>query len=52
MSLLRSLTLLGDFERALDLIRLHAALHPGADYDHWWWRELRSHPRWREQVGA
>jgi hypothetical protein len=46
-------TFLGDYDRALDLLRLDAALHPGGGYDeHWWWRELRSHPRWREAVGG
>lgn len=46
-------TLLGDYDRALDLLKLDAALHPGGGYDElWWWRELRSHPRWREVVGG
>jgi eukaryotic-like serine/threonine-protein kinase len=47
-----TLTLLGDFERAMDLLKLHAAVHRDATWDHWWWRELRSHPRWREQIGG
>ena len=47
------LTMLGDYDRAVDLLKLDAALHPDADYDsQWWWRELRSHPRWREVVGS
>jgi TolB-like protein/tetratricopeptide (TPR) repeat protein len=41
------LTLLGDFDRALELLALHAAVHRDATWDHWWWRELRSHPSWR-----
>jgi TolB-like protein len=46
-------TFLGDYDRALDLLKLDASLHPGGGYDqHWWWRELRSHPRWREVVGG
>ena len=46
------LTMLGEFDRAIDLLKLDAALHPDADYhSYWWWRELRSHPRWREVVG-
>jgi TolB-like protein len=46
-------TFLGDYDRALDLLKLDAALHRGGGYDqHWWWRELRAHPRWREVVGG
>jgi TolB-like protein/tetratricopeptide (TPR) repeat protein len=45
-------TLLGDYDQAVDLLKLDAAMHPGSDYaQHWWWRELRSHPGWREVVG-
>ncbi len=43
------LTLVGDYDRAIDLLKLDAALHTGSTFEqHWWWRELRSQPRWRE----
>jgi len=48
------LTLLGDMDRAVELWRRYAAAHPGHFDDttevSWWWRDLMSHPDFRELV--
>jgi TolB-like protein len=42
-------TLLGQEDRAIDLLKLYAAAAPGTSFDEdGWWRALRGHPRWRE----
>ncbi len=43
-------SLLGDEDRAIDVLKLIAALHPGTTYEgpQWWWRKLRDNPRWKE----
>ena len=45
-------TLVGDFERAIDLLKQFTAANPTHDFSqllgNWWWRELRQQPRWRE----
>ena len=42
-------TLAGDDAEAIDLLKLNAAANPGASFDdQWWYRGLRSHPRWSE----
>jgi serine/threonine-protein kinase len=48
------LTLLGDYDRAVDLWRRYAAAHPGHFDDDddisWWWRDLMSHPEFQNLV--
>ncbi len=48
------LTLLGDYDRAVDLWRRYAAAHPGHFDDatdvSWWWRDLMNHPDFQELV--
>ncbi|MFW5946863.1 MAG: hypothetical protein ACOCUW_00110, partial [Gemmatimonadota bacterium] len=40
-------SMLGDDDRAIDLLRLHQAANPDASFEHhWWWRTVRSHPRY------
>lgn len=41
-------SLLGDQDRAIDVLKLYSALHPGTTYHSWLWRNLRSSPRWKE----
>ena len=50
-------TLAGDRDGAIRLIKQYLALKPEhrqglAESQSWWWRELRSDPRFRELVGA
>lgn len=43
------LSMMGDDERAIDLLKIHQAAVPSASYEHhWWWRTVRSHPRYSE----
>ncbi|NIN73187.1 MAG: hypothetical protein GTO46_14915 [Gemmatimonadetes bacterium] len=47
------LTLIGDKDEAIDLLKQYKAANPDHGFEHtagtvWWWRELRSHPRFRE----
>ncbi|HEX9729728.1 MAG TPA: serine/threonine-protein kinase [Gemmatimonadales bacterium] len=49
-------TLAGDDDGAIDVLKRYAAGHHafevGGDL-HWWWRDLRNHPRFRElQIGG
>ena len=46
-------TLTGDPGVAIDLLKQYVAANPGHEFLQqagtvWWWRELRTHPRWRE----
>ena len=48
--------LLGDRDQALELLKQYVAANPEhrvgfATSYHWWWRELRDDPRFRELVG-
>lgn len=44
-------TLVGDHDEAVDLLEVYAAVNPEARFeDNWWWRDLRSHPEFRELV--
>jgi serine/threonine-protein kinase len=48
--------LLGDREEALELLKEHVAANPEhrvgfATSYHWWWRDLRDDPRFRDLVG-
>lgn len=46
-------TMLGDDDRAIDLLKRHKAANPHAAYDHhWWWRTVRSHSRYPEIASA
>jgi eukaryotic-like serine/threonine-protein kinase len=39
----------GDQDHAIDLLKRHQAANPHASFDHhWWYRTIRSHPRYRE----
>jgi len=49
--------LLGDRERALRLLKEQVAANPAhrvglARSSHWWWRDIRNDPRFRDIVGA
>jgi serine/threonine-protein kinase len=46
-------TLIGDSDIAIDLLKKYVAANPGHEFlqqagQVWWWRALRTHPRWRE----
>jgi tetratricopeptide (TPR) repeat protein len=46
-------TLTGDNDIAIDLLKQYVAANPDHPFAQransvWWWRDLRSHPRWRE----
>lgn len=42
-------SMLGDDDRAIELLKRHKAANPDASYaHHWWWRTVRSHPRFNE----
>jgi serine/threonine-protein kinase len=46
-------TLTRDYDAAIDLLKRYVVANPGHGFAEqagtvWWWRELRSHPRWRE----
>lgn len=42
-------SMLGDDDRAIDLLKRFKTANPHAAFDHhWWWRTVRSHPRYRE----
>jgi TolB-like protein len=42
-------SLLDDEEEAIELMKQFAAVQPGYDFSHhWWWRSVRSHPRYAE----
>lgn len=42
-------SMLGDDDQAIDLLKRHKAANPDASFDHhWWWRTVRSHPRYPE----
>ena len=46
-------TLAGDGDEAIDLLKRNAAANPGASFeDSWWFRSLRTHPRWSELAGT
>jgi serine/threonine-protein kinase len=50
-------SLLGDNGEAIDLLRRYVAANPDHDFAHtagtaWWWRELRTHPRFVEIMGT
>lgn len=43
------LSMMGDDDRAIDLLKIHRAAVPSTSYEHhWWWRTVRSHPRYSE----
>lgn len=45
-------TLVGDLDESIDLLKRYSAVNPGISFEHhWWWRELRQHPRYREIAG-
>jgi serine/threonine-protein kinase len=50
------LTLLGDYDGAVDLWKRYAAANPGhfdgSDDVSWWWRELQDHPEFQRLVGG
>jgi TolB-like protein len=42
-------TLVRDYDEAVDLLKRYAAVNAGTSFEHhWWWRELRQHPRYME----
>ena len=45
-------TLLGDDDRAIDLLKEFTAENPSHDYSqmlgNWWWQKLNDNPRWKE----
>lgn len=42
-------SMLGEDDRAVELLKRHKAANPDASFDHhWWWRTIRSHPRYAE----
>ncbi len=42
-------SMLGDDDRAIDLLKLHRTASPHASFEHhWWYRSIRSHPRYAE----
>lgn len=44
-------TLVGDHDEAVDLLEVFVAVNPGTAFaDNWWWRDLRSHPDFRDLV--
>lgn len=46
-------TLLGDRDQAIELLKMYVVANPGTSFqEDGWWRELRSHPRWREVVAG
>lgn len=46
-------SMMGDDDRAIDLLKLHKAANPDETYEHhWWWRSVRSHPRYHEIAGG
>ncbi len=49
------LSLLGDYDAAVDLLRRYAAANPGhfegARGVSWWWRELKDHPGFQDLLG-
>ncbi len=49
--------LLGDYDEAIDLLKLYVASNPGHAFAEaagtlWWWRDLRAQPRFREVTGS
>lgn len=46
--------LAGEEDQAINVLKLIAALHPGATFGgpQWWWRKLRDNPRWTEVAPA
>ncbi len=50
------LTLLSDYDGAVDLLRRYAAANPGhfegSRRVSWWWRELQSHPEFQDLLGS
>lgn len=45
-------SMLGDDDRAIDLLKLHRTASPHASFEHhWWYRSIRSHPRYAEIAG-
>lgn len=43
------LSMRGDDDAAIDLLKIHRAADPSESYEHhWWWRTVRSHPRYQE----
>jgi eukaryotic-like serine/threonine-protein kinase len=42
-------SMVGDQDHAIDLLKRHQAANPHASFDHhWWYRTIRSHPRYGE----
>lgn len=40
---------MNDDDHAIDLLKRYKAANPGASFEHhWWWRSVRSHPRYQE----
>lgn len=47
------LSMMGDDDAAIDLLKLHRAADPSESFEHhWWWRSIRSHPRYHEIASA
>lgn len=47
------LSMMGDDDAAIDLLKIHRAADPSESYEHhWWWRTVRSHPRYQELAPA
>lgn len=43
------MSMLGDDDRAIDMLKRHRTAKPDASFEHhWWWRSVRSHPRYSE----
>lgn len=43
------MSMLGDDDRAIDLLKRHRTARPNASFEHhWWYRSIRSHPRYPE----
>ena len=43
------LTLAGDVDGAIDVLKRYAAVVPHSSFDHyWWWQDVRANPRYRE----
>jgi len=50
-------SVLGDYDEAIDLLKRYVAANPDHDFPTtastaWWWRDLRSQPRFREITGS
>lgn len=46
-------SVLGQDDHAIDLLKRHKAATPDASFEHhWWWRTIRSHPRYHEIGGG